>query len=198
MHHKLLQNALLKEEARAIVVEVEPELGELNDEEEFHIASLEDPGQCNSGESDGNKSERDTQSLVDSEVERPRLCQQRVPVEADGVLHSLHTLYDWGSTVTLVRRESVRRMGLRPIRKERRLVRGFEGSAVITDSCHYLPLLDAEGIYQRWRRSPPWPGPDCLHGREMCSCQFALTCPRWTQRPGPWSCLLGWTTHSGC
>jgi hypothetical protein len=57
-------------------------------------------------------------------------------------------LYHWGSTVTLVRRESVRRMGLRPIRTEWRSNRGFEGSSVITDSCHYLPLLDAEGNYQ--------------------------------------------------
>ncbi len=29
-----------------------------------------------------------------------------------------------------------------------RSVRDFEGSAVITDSCHYLPLLDADGNYQ--------------------------------------------------
>ena len=62
MHHKLMHNELLKEEAKALVVEVEPELGELDNEEEFHIASLEDPGQCKSGESEGNESERETQS----------------------------------------------------------------------------------------------------------------------------------------
>ena len=56
MHHKLMHNELLKEEAKALVVEVEPELGELDNEEEFHIASLEDPGQCESGESEGNES----------------------------------------------------------------------------------------------------------------------------------------------
>ncbi len=69
-------------------------------------------------------------------------------MEAEGVLHSLHTLYDWGSTVTLVRRESARRMGLRPVRTGRRSVRGFEGRTVDIDSCHFLPLVDARGEYQ--------------------------------------------------
>jgi hypothetical protein len=54
MHHKLHHNALLKEEARAIVVEVEPELGELHDEEELHVASPEDLGHRNTCESEEN------------------------------------------------------------------------------------------------------------------------------------------------
>jgi hypothetical protein len=119
MHHKLLHNALLKEEARAIVVEVEPELGELEGEEEFYVASLKDLNLHDGDEGEGEESERETQSPVDSEVKRPRLCQQRVPVEVNRVLHSLHTLCDWGSTVTLVCKESVRRMGLRPLRAAR-------------------------------------------------------------------------------
>jgi hypothetical protein len=119
MHHKLLHNALLKEEARAIVVEVEPELGELEGEEEFYVVSLKDLNLHDGDEGEGEESERETQSPVDSEIKRPCLCQQRVPVEVNRVLHSLHTLCDWGSTVTLVRKESVRRMGLRPLRAAR-------------------------------------------------------------------------------
>jgi hypothetical protein len=148
MHHRLLHNALLKEEARAIVVEVEPELDELDAEEEFPVTGLEDLEQLTSDESGGEEPERVTQSPVGSEAERPRLCQQRVPVEVVGVLHSLHTLPNWGSTVTLVRKESARMMGLWPLQTVQRSVRGFEGSAVITDSCHYLPLVDAYGSYQ--------------------------------------------------
>ena len=83
MHHKLQHNALLKEEARAIVVEVEPELGELKAEEEFYVTSLEDLNQHDSGKGEGEESERETQSPIYSEVERPHFCQQRVPVEVD-------------------------------------------------------------------------------------------------------------------
>ncbi len=44
------------------------------------------------------------------EPEKSRLCMQMVPVEANNIVQGLHTLYDWGSTVTLVRRESMRRL----------------------------------------------------------------------------------------
>jgi hypothetical protein len=45
------------------------------------------------------------------EPEKSRLCMQMVPVEANNSVQGLHTLYDWGSTVTLVRRESMERLG---------------------------------------------------------------------------------------
>jgi hypothetical protein len=48
------------------------------------------------------------------EPEKPRLCMQMVPVEANNIVQGLHTLYDWGSTVTLVRRESMRKLGFQP------------------------------------------------------------------------------------
>jgi hypothetical protein len=101
--------------------------------------------------------------------------------------------------VTLVRKELARRMGLRPLWTVQRSVRGFEGSAVITDSCHYLPLLDADGNYQRIctyeleeittvarMRLPPW-------ARDV----FLSVCAHmpWMDL---WSCLLDWTTCNGC
>jgi hypothetical protein len=45
------------------------------------------------------------------EPEKLHLCMQMVPVKPNGVVQGLHTLYDWGSMVTLVRRESMRRLG---------------------------------------------------------------------------------------
>jgi hypothetical protein len=60
----------------------------------------------------------------------------------------MHTLYDWGSTVTLVRKDAAREVGLRPLRTSRRIVKGFEGKVDIVDSCYYLPLLDADGDIQ--------------------------------------------------
>jgi hypothetical protein len=91
------------------------------------------------------------QSPIDPEQDRPRLCQQRVPLEVNGILTSLHTLYDWESAVTLVRKESAHRIGLQAIRSPRgprRAVKGYEGRVFITDSNYYLPLLDADGNIQ--------------------------------------------------
>jgi hypothetical protein len=104
MHHRLLHDAPQREEARAIVIEVEPEPEEPEEDEEFDAANFEDIGQSYSNEDEGEESERETLSPVDSEEKRPRLCQQRVPLEVNGAIVWLHRLYDWGSTVTLVKR----------------------------------------------------------------------------------------------
>ncbi len=74
------------------------------------------------------------------------LCMQMVPVEAaSGAMQGLHTLYDWGSTVTLVRRESARRLGFRPAQVAQRVVNGL---GVVVTGCHYLPLVDVRGKHQ--------------------------------------------------
>jgi hypothetical protein len=103
MHHKLPHDALQEEEARAVVIEVDPELSE--EEEEYYVADFEDDyghGYYDQEEEPGGES----QSPTSLEDERPRLCHQRVTLEVDGDLVTMHTLYDWGSTVTLVRRDA--------------------------------------------------------------------------------------------
>jgi hypothetical protein len=82
------------------------------------------------------------------EPEKSRLCMQMVPVEANGIVQGLHTLYDWGSTVTLVRRESMRRLGFWPAQVAQRLVNGFGGATVPVTGCHFLPLIDVRGKHQ--------------------------------------------------
>jgi hypothetical protein len=57
--------------------------------------------------------------------DRLRLCQQRVPLEVNGNLTSLHTLYDWESPNTLVRIESARRIGLQGMRAPRQAIKGY-------------------------------------------------------------------------
>jgi hypothetical protein len=70
----------MREEARSIVVRVEPELEEQGGEEDPQATGSEGLPPLTSDESEG------------EEPKRPRLCQQMVPVEANGVMHSLHTL----------------------------------------------------------------------------------------------------------
>jgi hypothetical protein len=68
MHHRLLHDALQREEVRAIVIEVEPELDKPGEDEELYAANFEDICQNYSDEDEGEEeSERETQSQVDSE-----------------------------------------------------------------------------------------------------------------------------------
>jgi hypothetical protein len=71
-----------------------------------------------------------------------------VPLEVNGILTSLDTLYDWETSVTLVMKESPRRIGLQAVRSPGRAVKGHEGRVFITDSSYYLPLLDAHDSIQ--------------------------------------------------
>jgi hypothetical protein len=162
MHSKLLHEALQKEETRAIVIEVEDGPEEPGEDEEFYAANFELLGQEDEDEEEGIASEDEAPPLLSSEEEpdeepspyahlgedRPRLCQQRVPLEVNGNLTSLHTLYDWESPNTLVRIESARRIGLQGMRAPRQAIKGYQGVGTITDSVYYLPLLEADGNIQ--------------------------------------------------
>ncbi len=92
-------------------------------------------------------------------------------MKVNRVLHSLLTLYHWRSTVTLVRKESARRMGLCPLRAARWSVRGSKGSVIITDSCYYLPLLDTDGNNQVI----------CAYGVEEIATVTRTRLPPWTR-----------------
>jgi hypothetical protein len=147
-HHRLLHQALQKEEARAIVIEMEEELETLAEDEEFYAANFEFLDQDDTEEEEGMEPDREVHSPADPEQDRPCLCQQRVPLEVNGILTSLHTLYDWESATTLVRKESARRIGLQAVRPPRRVVKGHKGEVLITHSNYYLPFLDVEGNIQ--------------------------------------------------
>ncbi len=92
MHHRMLHKALVKEEARPTVAEADPELGWHGFEEGSHAIGLEGVSELTDDESQGEGAGGVPGPPIRAQVERPRLCQQRVPVEAEGVLHSLHTL----------------------------------------------------------------------------------------------------------
>jgi hypothetical protein len=135
---------------------------EPGEDEEFYAANFELLGQEDEDEEEGMVSEDEAPPLVSSEGEpdeepspyahlgedRPCLCQQRVPLEVNGNLTSLHTLYDWETQNTLVRIESARRIGLQGMSAPRQAIKGYQGVGTITDSIYYLPLLDADGNIQ--------------------------------------------------
>jgi hypothetical protein len=99
MHSKLLHEALQKEETRAIVIEVEEGPEEPGEDEEFYAANFELLGQEDEDEEEGMVSEDEAPPLLSSEEDpddepsplahlgedRPRLCQQRVPLEVNMV-----------------------------------------------------------------------------------------------------------------
>ena len=133
--------------------------------------------------------------------DRPRLCQQQVPLEVNGNFVFLHTLYDWETPNTLVRIEAARRIDLQSVRIPRQAIKGYQGVGTITDSVYYLPLMDADGNIQVIRaygveeitvvartRLPPL-------AREIFP---ESPCRGWRRERGTWSCSYGWTTSSGC
>jgi hypothetical protein len=136
MHHRMLHRALMREEARPVVLGMAQSTGGRDPEENLLTSDSEDSALVTSDEEEG------------GEPENSRLCMQMVPVEANNIVQGLHTLYDWGSTVTLVRRESMRKLGFRPAQVAQRIVNGFGGAAVPITRCHFLPLIDVRGNHQ--------------------------------------------------
>ncbi len=111
MHHRMLHRALLREEARPVVLGMTQDAGGRHPEKNPLTSNSQDSALATSDEDEG------------GEPEKARLCMQMVPVEAaDSAVQGLHTLYDWGSTVTLVRRESMRRLGFRPAQVAQRIM----------------------------------------------------------------------------
>jgi hypothetical protein len=191
MHHKMLHRALLREEARPVVLGMTQHAGGLHPDENPLTSDSEDSALVTSDEDEK------------GEPEKARLCMQMVPVEAaSGAVQGLHTLYDWGSTVTLVRRESARKLGFQPAQVAQRIVNGFGGAAVPVTGCHFLPLIDVRGKHQvicafeveeiatvAVTRLPPW-------AREVFPSVRAHM--PWMDTPaGPIELLIG-STRSGC
>ena len=149
MHSRLLHEALQKEETRAIVIEVEDGPEEPGEDEEFYAANFELLGQEDEDEEVISEDEPPPLASSDEEhdeepspyahlgEDRPRLCQQQVPLEVNGNLVFLHTLYDWETPNTLVRIEAARRIDLQSVRIPRQAIKEYQGVGTITDSVYY-------------------------------------------------------------
>jgi hypothetical protein len=70
------------------------------------------------------------------------LCCEDIRAEVAGKTHRLHTLHDWGATLTLITRDAADRAGLTPIRHSARLVSGLGGKCLESTCFYVVPFMD--------------------------------------------------------
>jgi hypothetical protein len=71
------------------------------------------------------------------------LCQEDIHVEGAGKA-GLHTLYDWGATVTLVTHAAAEKAGLRRMRQPAAAIAGLGGRCTTVDSYYMVPVVDGD------------------------------------------------------
>ncbi len=65
-------------------------------------------------------------------------------VEGAGKAGRLHTLYDWGATVTLVTHTAAEKAGLRRVRQSAAAIAGLGGRCTMVDSYYMVPVVDGD------------------------------------------------------
>jgi hypothetical protein len=74
------------------------------------------------------------------------LCREDVRVRSAGGANSLHSLYDWGATVTLVTHAAAANAGLERKRQVAAAVAGLGGRCTTVDSYYMVPVIDGSGV----------------------------------------------------
>jgi hypothetical protein len=74
------------------------------------------------------------------------LCREDVRVRSAGEANSLHTLYDWGATVTLVTHASAAKVGLERKRQVATAIAGLGGHCTMVDSNYMVPVVDSNDV----------------------------------------------------
>jgi hypothetical protein len=72
------------------------------------------------------------------------LCREDIRVEGAGKAGHLHTLYNWGATVTLVTRATAERAGLKLMRQPAAAIAGLGGRCTMVDSYYMVPVVDGD------------------------------------------------------
>ncbi len=70
------------------------------------------------------------------------LCREDIRVEGAGKASRLHTLYDWGATVTLVTHAAAVKAGMERKRQTPAAIAGLGGRCTIVDSYYMVPVVD--------------------------------------------------------
>jgi hypothetical protein len=74
------------------------------------------------------------------------LCSEDVRVKSAGDANSLHTLYDWGATVTLVTHAAAAKVGQERKRQVAAAVAGLGRRCTMVDSYYMVPVVDGNGM----------------------------------------------------
>jgi hypothetical protein len=74
------------------------------------------------------------------------LCREDVRVESAGKASRLHTLYDWGATVTLVTHAAAVKAGLERKRQVPAAIAGLGGRCTTVDSYYMVPVVDSNDV----------------------------------------------------
>jgi hypothetical protein len=85
---------------------------------------------------------------------RVLLCREDVHVEGAGKASRLHTLYDWGATVTLVTHAAAVKAGLEWKRQTPAAIAGLSGRCTMVDSYYMVPVVDGNDVVRVVVR--PW------------------------------------------
>ncbi len=85
------------------------------------------------------------------------LCREDVRVRSAEGATSLHALYDWGATVTLVTHAAAAKAGLERKRQVAAAVAGLGGRCTTVDSYYMVPVVDGDDAVRVvraffWRR----------------------------------------------
>jgi hypothetical protein len=73
------------------------------------------------------------------------LCREEdVRMEVAGKASHLHTLYDWGATVTLVTHAAAEKAGLKRVRQPNSAIAGMSGGCTMVNSYYMVPVVDGD------------------------------------------------------
>ena len=70
--------------------------------------------------------------------------REDVRVEGAGKVARLHTLYDWGATVTLVAHAAAEKAGLKRVRQPAAAIAKLNGRCTMVDSFYMVPVVDGD------------------------------------------------------
>jgi hypothetical protein len=74
------------------------------------------------------------------------LCREDVRVKGAGEANCLHTLYNWGATVTLVTHAAAAKAGLERKRQVSAAIAGLGGRCTIVNSYYMVPVIDGNDV----------------------------------------------------
>ncbi len=74
------------------------------------------------------------------------MCREDVRVKGAGEANSLHALYDWGATVTLVTHAAAAKAGLERKRQVSAAIAGLGGRCTMVDSYYMVPVVDGDDV----------------------------------------------------